>query len=124
MPETLVILLGHGSRNHDGPGRSLEQLAAWASEALGQPCLDAYLSLENPTLTERLEEAARSGAATAVVVPLLLAAGAHLREDVVTLLNQGRLAFPDMQILQAAHLGAAADLGQVVAARVKAVLPK
>jgi sirohydrochlorin cobaltochelatase len=122
MPESFVILLGHGSRTHEGPGRSLEQLAAWAGDALGHPALDAYLSLEQPTLLERLEEAARAGAERVVVVPLLLAAGAHLREDLPALLNDGRRRFPDLKITQADHLGGRPDLGQVVAARVHQAL--
>ncbi|MDX5297821.1 MAG: CbiX/SirB N-terminal domain-containing protein [Gammaproteobacteria bacterium] len=80
-----VILLAHGSRDPHWIA-TFEQLAA-PTLGLDIPAFVAYMELARPTLEEAIETAVAKGAQRVRIVPLFLAAGKHLREDVPAMLK-------------------------------------
>ena len=80
-----IILLAHGSSDQ-----------RWCDtfEKLAEPTLAsvpgsrvAYMELSSPSLQDAVAEGLAQGIETFTVVPLLLAAGRHLRKDVPTMLD-------------------------------------
>lgn len=101
-----IVLAGHGSRDPDGV-REFEQLVALMRTRVGPRRLDyGYLEFVHPTLTEAVEASIAAGARCVVVVPALLLAATHAKNDMPGELHMLQQAFPDIAL----HFGAALDL--------------
>lgn len=72
-----LITVAHGTRDHSGDGVA-EALTRAAGRALGVPALTTYVELSAPLLADEM----RALSGPAVVVPLLLSTGFHVRHDV------------------------------------------
>lgn len=120
MPSKTLILFAHGSRD-----------AAWFApfEALATrvrtrapdtPVLLAYLELAQPNLPTAIAQAAQTGASQVHVVPVFLAAGKHLREDLPQLIAQAQAVHPQLRITCGSAIGEDARMldamAQVIAA--------
>lgn len=75
-----IILLAHGSSDPNWLD-AMEQLTAEA-RALPAPVSVAYMELAEPTLQFVVASAIERGARHIHIIPLFLAAGKHLREDI------------------------------------------
>lgn len=101
-----IVLAGHGSRDPDGL-REFEQLVALMRERVGTRRLDyGYLELARPTLAEAVQTSVASGAQRIAVVPALLFAAMHAKNDMPGELQALQQQFPDVAL----HFGAAMDL--------------
>ncbi|GAC1359128.1 MAG: CbiX/SirB N-terminal domain-containing protein [Polyangiales bacterium] len=104
MPDTCVLLIGHGSRE---PGGNAELEAMVASYRAAHPEVrveHAYIELARPLLAEALDVIA-SEARRIVVVPLFLFASGHVKNDVPLALADARRRFPHVEIVAAPPLG-------------------
>ncbi len=100
-----LVLFAHGSR--DPRWRApFERLAADLREE-GDPgrVRLAYLEFVEPSLEEAVRAAVSGGARAIRVLPLFLASGAHVREDLPVEAARLRRAHPDVEIELAAPLG-------------------
>jgi sirohydrochlorin cobaltochelatase len=110
-----IILFAHGSRDPQWaePLRALEQLVRQrrpqAHVAL------AFLELMQPDLDTACKEAASSGAASAVIVPLFLAAGAHLKNDLPALVDRAAHANPRLRLRVLPPIGESESLLAAIA---------
>ena len=99
-----IILFAHGSR--DPLWRlPIEAVAAQISaQQPGSLVRCAYLEICEPDLAAAADELVAAGATTLRVFPLFLGVGKHAREDLPLLIDQVRLAHPDVpvELLQAA----------------------
>ena len=101
-----IVLAGHGSRDPDGV-REFEQLVALMRERVGGHRLDyGYLEFASPTLAEAVQASIAAGSRRIVVVPALLFAATHAKNDMPGELHMLQQAFPDVVL----HFGAALDL--------------
>jgi precorrin-8X/cobalt-precorrin-8 methylmutase len=101
-----IVLAGHGSRDPDGL-REFEQLVALMHTRVGQHRLDyGYLEFARPTLAEAVQASIAAGSRRIVVVPALLFAATHAKNDMPGELHMLQQAFPDVAL----HFGAALDL--------------
>ncbi len=101
-----IVLAGHGSRDPDGV-REFEQLVALMRERVGGHRLDyGYLEFARPTLAEAVQASIAAGSRRIVVVPALLFAATHAKNDMPGELHMLQQAFPDVAL----HFGAALDL--------------
>jgi sirohydrochlorin cobaltochelatase len=91
-----VILFGHGSR--DPLWRlPIESVAARAcASASSRPVRCAYLELTTPDLPTVAAELIAAGAGSISVLPMFLGKGRHAREDLPALMDQLRLAHPQV----------------------------
>ncbi len=101
-----IVLAGHGSRDPDGVGE-FEQLVALMRQRVGGRRLDyGYLEFAQPTLAEAVQASIAAGSRRIVVVPALLFAATHAKNDMPGELQVLQQAFPDIAL----HFGAALDL--------------
>jgi precorrin-8X/cobalt-precorrin-8 methylmutase len=101
-----IVLAGHGSRDPDGL-REFEQLVALMRVRVGGRRLDyGYLEFARPTLAEAVQATITAGSRRIVVVPALLFAATHAKNDMPGELQVLQQAFPNIAL----HFGAALDL--------------
>ncbi|HXC65568.1 MAG TPA: CbiX/SirB N-terminal domain-containing protein [bacterium] len=109
-----LVLLAHGSRNARSD-RPLAQLRDWVQVlAPDDRVVDAYLTLNQPDLRSCLRDLAAQGLAEAVVVPMFVAQGHHLNEEVPALLESLQAEFGGLRLSLSPHLGADAGLAALV----------
>lgn len=105
-----IVLFGHGSRN---PAWAGPFLALREEVMLQQP--DAlvslgFLELMEPSLPAAIASLAESGADEIVIVPIFIAAGNHVREDLPRLAADAMQAHPGLQVRMAPSLGEAPEM--------------
>lgn len=101
-----IVLAGHGSRDPDGV-REFEALVALMRQRVGARRLDyGYLEFAQPTITEAVQASIAAGSRRIVVVPAILFAAMHAKNDMPGELQMLQQAFPDVTL----HFGAAMDL--------------
>jgi sirohydrochlorin cobaltochelatase len=105
MSSKTLILFAHGSRDPAwfAPFEALaSRVKALAPQAAVQL---AYLEFAQPNLLGAIDAAARAGASAVHVVPVFLAAGKHLREDLPHLIAQAQAQHPYLTITCASAIG-------------------
>jgi sirohydrochlorin cobaltochelatase len=112
-----VILLDHGSREPEANAQLAEVAKLVAARLPGRRVACAHLTLAAPSLAEAATDCVRAGARAIVVVPVFLAAGRHVREDLPRLLAEVATAHPTVSFRLARALGADAALADLLVAR-------
>ncbi|SHJ68582.1 sirohydrochlorin cobaltochelatase [Tessaracoccus bendigoensis DSM 12906] len=120
---TPLIIAAHGTRDAEGEAvcRSLAERVAGmlpdAKVALG------FVELSEPSIPEALTEVLTDGPGhRAVVVPLMLGTGGHVRSDIPEFIAEALQHVPAARIDYAGHLGADPRLVSVVRDRIAAAL--
>jgi sirohydrochlorin cobaltochelatase len=103
MMEALLIVV-HGSRRADSNG-ALVELAARTQALGGRLVRCAFLQFGEPELAPALEELVSAGATRVTVVPLFLAAGKHVQEDIGAAVSDLRRQHPEVAVNTSPHLG-------------------
>lgn len=119
-----LLLAGHGTR-HPAGAEEFDALADRVREFA--PDLDVaagFLELTPPTIPDAIAELARSGARAIVVVPLMLLAARHAKDDIPALLTQERRSYPQLPITYGRDLGPHPHLLATVEDRIGAVLSR
>ena len=116
MSDFCLILYAHGSR--DPRWREpFERLAKDLEADLGADTVRlAYLEFVGPTLAEAVRAATLDGAETVRVLPLFLAAGAHVREDLPAEVARLRESGPDVEIELLPPLGEHREVWEAIRA--------
>jgi precorrin-8X/cobalt-precorrin-8 methylmutase len=101
-----IVLAGHGSRDLDGL-HEFEALVELVQARAGSRLVaHAFLEFAHPPLGDVVADCLSQGYPTVVVVPCLLAAATHAKNDMPSQLFELRTRFPQANI----HFGAAMDL--------------
>ena len=111
-----IVLFGHGSRNPAWaePFRQLcEEIERQQPDALVSL---GFLELMEPSLPAAIASLAESGAAEIIIVPIFIAAGNHVREDLPRLAADAMRAHPGLQVRMAPSLGEAPEMLAAMAA--------
>ncbi len=115
---TRILLVGHGSRNHQG-NEEIERFTALWRERHPSPATGlCFIEFAEPGLTEGLDRAA-TGADQVVVAPLILSAAGHVRHEIPAAIDQARRRHPGVDFRYAAALGAAPPLLRVLERRLR-----
>jgi sirohydrochlorin ferrochelatase len=113
-----LLLVAHGSRRPAANEEVRRLAAAVRRRAAGR--FDwvklAFLEFGEPTVAEGIEDCVAQGASRVVVVPCLLAAGAHVTTDIPRTVAARRRAHPGIDLVIAPHLGLAEGLADLVLA--------
>ena len=118
---TGILLVGHGSRDATA-NRELEAIVAeQRARHPGALVAHAFLELAEPALAPALDALARR-ADRVVVVPLLLFAAGHVKNDLPLALDRARRAAPRVHFTIARALGVHAALVALAADRARAAL--
>lgn len=105
-----IVLFGHGSRNPawaEPFQRLYEEVARQQPDAL---VALGYLELMEPSLPDAISSLAKAGVEEVVVVPVFIAAGSHVREDLPRLAAEAMQAHPGLQVRMAPSLGEAPEM--------------
>jgi len=106
IAEYSIVLAGHGSRDSEGI-REFEQMAEMVrASSEHHPVYHGFLEFAGPTITEAVEKAIADGASRIVVVPGLLAAATHAKNDMPGELNLLKQTYPKVEF----QFGSAMDL--------------
>lgn len=113
-----VILLGHGSRQHEA-NQGLEGVARQVAALLGAVRVEvAFLQLARPGFAEAADRCVAAGARKVVVLPFFLFPGAHVREDITYEMERLRACHPGVEFCAAEVLGGHPKLAEAAADRV------
>ena len=115
-----VILLAHGSRDPEW-SRPFERIAAQLSKKFLVRV--AYLELMRPSLDEAVASLSAAGARSIRVVPLFLAQGRHVRQDLPRLLAGATAAHPTVKVIVEKPIGEDPAVIKAIAGAIAAGIP-
>jgi len=98
MLDTRFVLLAHGSKDTRWQ-MPFNELTNDLKGRLGSEAVRlAYMEFSLPTLSHVAREAVKDGKRGLCILPLFLAAGGHLAEDIPAQVDDVRRSFPQLQI--------------------------
>jgi sirohydrochlorin cobaltochelatase len=101
-----LLIAGHGSRDADGVAEFLDFARRLRDHRPGLPVELAFLEFARPTIQEGIDRLAAQGARTVVVVPGVLLAAGHAKNDMASEVRLARQRHPGLTI----HMGRALDV--------------
>lgn len=101
-----ILIAGHGSRDPEGIAEFLEMAQHFRAYRPGVPVEVAFLEFARPTIQEGLDKLVASGAATILVLPGVLMAAGHAKNDMASEVRRARERHPGVDI----RMGAALDV--------------
>jgi len=115
MSELAIILFAHGARD---PEWAAPFIAIQARLQAARPdvlVLVAYQEFMTPTLATAVANSVAQGAKRAVVVPLFIGQGSHVKRDLPQLLDAERRRHPQLQLRDLPAIGDAPEILQAIA---------
>jgi len=115
MSELAIILFAHGARD---PECAAPFIAIQARLQAARPdvlVLVAYQEFMTPTLATAVANSVAQGAKRAVVVPLFIGQGSHVKRDLPQLLDAERRRHPQLQLRDLPAIGDAPEILQAIA---------
>ena len=119
--KTGLLVVGHGSRNPSANAEFERLVDAYRSAHPEMDVAHGYIELAEPSLPAALQELARR-CEQVVLLPLLLFAAGHVKNDLPLALAQARRGFPGTRFLAAGALGVHPGLVSLVRDRARASL--
>lgn len=118
MSRTALILFAHGSRDPDwaAPLKRVRAAVLAASPALRIEL--AFLEFLSPSLQDCAAEMVSEGYDRIVVVPMFIAQGGHLKNDLPQIVDELRARFPLVEFDMPGPVGEAESVVQAMAAHV------
>ena len=114
--QSAIVLFAHGARDPEW-ARPFERIRALVSHALPTAHVElAFLERMDPSLEVVIARAVASGAQHATVVPLFLASGGHVKEDLAAMVAQLQRSYPALRIDVTAPIGENDELVAAIAA--------
>lgn len=111
-----IVLFAHGARDAEW-ALPFEQIAALVSARLpGTKVTLAFLELMQPRLTEAVASLARQGVRDITLIPMFLARGGHLKQDLPELVARIRATHPELSIRLAPAIGEVPHIQEQLAA--------
>jgi sirohydrochlorin cobaltochelatase len=101
-----ILIAGHGSRDADGIAEFLDLARQFRAARPEVPMAVAFLEFARPTIQEGIDELAAGGARTIIVLPGVLMAAGHAKNDMASEVRRARQRHPALDI----HMGRALDV--------------
>src|SRR5271166_4827953 len=101
-----VLIAGHGSRDAEGIAEFLTLAGAYRICRPNVPVEISFLEFARPTSQEGIDRLAQSGASTIVVLPGVLMAAGHAKNDMASEVRLARERHPKLDI----RMGPALDV--------------
>lgn len=119
MPQTGMIVLGHGSRRGE-VGASFKAMVERIAKRLGAgPVLPAFFSLSKPTLSEQITFLIKQGCTRIVVMQFFLCNGVHIEKDIPEEIQAWQQRYPHVDFILLPTLEGDPALEQLVAKRLQ-----
>ncbi|MCU0258445.1 MAG: CbiX/SirB N-terminal domain-containing protein [Solirubrobacteraceae bacterium] len=113
---SVLIVLGHGSRNPAATAQFME-LVGQLRARRDEPVLPAFMELAEPGLDAAVAEAVAGGATEIVVQPCFLFDGMHIRRDIPGMLSGFAAQHPDVAFRFGRPFGADPRLAEILIER-------
>lgn len=110
-----LVIAGHGTRHAEGAAVAADLVARVRALLPGVRVEAGFVELTPPTISEALSGVLSEENGPVVVVPLMLGAGGHVRDDIPEAVDRAAQVNPGLTIQITRHLGAPA--GMIDAAR-------
>jgi sirohydrochlorin cobaltochelatase len=114
-PATAILLFAHGARDPSWAEPFRRIAARIEKQQPGTRVELAFLELMRPDLASAIAGLADEGIGRVTVIPLFLAQGGHLKQDLPRLLDDIRARLPDMRIEATSAIGDSEDLTVAIA---------
>lgn len=101
-----IVVAAHGSRDPEALREVEALLALMKKQVPGKPVVHGFLEFALPTIDDAVREVIERGAARVVILPALLLAATHAKNDMPGELALLKRQFPDIEF----HFGAPTDL--------------
>ncbi len=101
-----LLIAGHGSRDADGVAEFLTLARAFREHRPELPVEIAFLEFARPTIQEGIDRLVAGGARSVVVLPGVLMAAGHAKNDMASEVRTARQRHPGVEI----HMGRALDV--------------
>jgi sirohydrochlorin ferrochelatase len=105
MPDALVIA-AHGSRDESGVAEFAAFAEAWQQFRPDRIQEAGFLEFARPTIGEAIDRVVEQGATRVVVMPAMLLAAGHVKNDVPSEVQEARSRHPKITF----HMGRALDI--------------
>src|SRR5919199_4671448 len=120
MADALLVMV-HGSPRpvaNEDMYRVVADLRARPEAAARFPIVEVgFMECNAPTIPEAIERCVAGGAGRIVAVPYFLHTGAHVCEDLPTLLEEAQQRYPGIEFLMGDYIGLSPRLTDLLAAR-------
>ncbi|MBY0527493.1 MAG: sirohydrochlorin chelatase [Gemmataceae bacterium] len=93
-----VLIVGHGSRNPEGIAEFLGLTRHFRARRPEVPVEISFLEFARPTIQEGMDRLARTGVRTIVVLPGVLMAAGHAKNDMASEVRLARQRYPQLDI--------------------------
>ena len=124
MPDALVIFV-HGSPTPDANApmfRVVEALTRRPDAASRYPIVEVgFMECNEPTIPQAIDRCVMRGATGVVAVPYFLHTGAHVCEDLPTLLEAAQTQYPQVEFRMGDYLGQMEGVTELLARRAAGV---
>ncbi len=114
-----LVIAGHGTRVNAGADAATQLVEKVRGLLPGVRVEAGFVELTPPTIDAALDTVL-TNAASAVVVPLMIGSGGHVRDDIPEAIDQSRARHLDATVVYSRHLGSPKALVNAVHARIAA----
>ena len=108
-----ILLVGHGSREATGNAEILLFAERWRARHPDWRIEVGFIEFADPLLDPALNHAARNSGRV-LVLPLILNAAGHVRQDIPSAIQRAQKRHPDVQFLYAPHLAVSDPLLRIL----------
>ena len=115
MEKTALILFAHGARDPEWANPMRRVRAAVMQQAPAMRVELAFLEFMSPNLGDCARTLVAEGYTAISIVPLFIAQGGHLKNDVPLLMDELRNAHPDVRFVLSPPVGEAEPIVQAMA---------
>jgi sirohydrochlorin cobaltochelatase len=117
-----LVIAGHGTRDQQGVAACLALVNRVRHLLPGVRVEAGFVELTAPSIDESLSAVLADGDGSAVVVPLMIGSGGHVRKDIPDAITTGTRKHAGATVVYTRHLGAPAHLVSAVRQRIDAAI--
>ncbi len=102
--QSAIFLAGHGSRDPEGTQQFLQLVDLFRAHDPERIVECGFLEFARPVIGEGIERCVQRGARTIAVLPGMLMAAGHAKNDIPSEIHEARRRFPDVRFHYGRHL--------------------
>ena len=103
--KTIVLLVGHGSRDEQGNKEFLNFVNDLQVKHPEQTFVVSFLEFADPTILSGVDTCVKQGASRVVIVPVILLAASHVKLEIPEILDEARRRYPQLEIVYGRNIG-------------------
>ena len=103
--KTVVLLIGHGSRDEEGNEEFLRFVDELQCSDPEQTFVACFLEFANPDIAAGIDACVERGATRVLAVPIILLAASHVKLEIPDELDEARHRYPQLEIVYGRNIG-------------------